>query len=342
MINTIEQDIKNLTRTELKDKYQLTYTSWRNMKERKKQGAVIHQAFNDFASFLHLVGERKSESYTLDRIDNNDLEYAPDKVRWVDKAVQNSNKSDTKLLTYGGETLTVSQWAKRTEQDPSTLYKRINRGLSDCEVITGIKFNEDYNINHPWPYGKGGIWEDKYNRYLVAGGHGKALTKLQFFIVVLDRSIASLRGRHRAYQYLINQYEYQETIENTSYDMADPEFFVYEDPFYEEFSAAKHDERVWYENVHRNIRENEGKSLSEIQELSSEIGAEISNRQFCLNQAKAYQGYENSREKAIENKFDGLSKEALMKAFHSVVSVPAYTINQPNWQQSLRASNHSY
>ncbi len=49
-------DIKNLSKTALRKKYPLTYNRWRNMKQRKKKGAIIHQDFDDFGDFLRIMG----------------------------------------------------------------------------------------------------------------------------------------------------------------------------------------------------------------------------------------------------------------------------------------------
>src|SRR3546814_4368369 len=84
---------------QLSAKYQPTYSSWRNMKQRVKVGAVIHPDFLLFASFLKIVGPRPSKAHTLDRLDNSDPEYAPGKVKWRDKFAQANNKSTNVTLT---------------------------------------------------------------------------------------------------------------------------------------------------------------------------------------------------------------------------------------------------
>ena len=47
------RDIETLTRTELRKKYLSTYNSWRNTKQRCKNGLYkLHPHFEDFVSFL--------------------------------------------------------------------------------------------------------------------------------------------------------------------------------------------------------------------------------------------------------------------------------------------------
>lgn len=64
---------------------------------------------------------------TLDRIDN-DGNYEPSNCRWVSLSEQYANKSNLHYITYCGETLSVSQWSKRTGIKFHTLLYRIKRG----------------------------------------------------------------------------------------------------------------------------------------------------------------------------------------------------------------------
>lgn len=143
----IENDISNLSKKELSEKYKSEYSSWKNMKQRRKIGAIIHPSFEDFSSFLKLMGKRPSKSYTLDRVDNKNREYSRKNCRWADKYTQNSNKGNNVYLEHNGEKLTISQWASKTQQKADTLYKRKNMGWSDQEIIYG-KSKNDQNPNY--------------------------------------------------------------------------------------------------------------------------------------------------------------------------------------------------
>jgi len=146
-------DIDNLTRTELRKKYPLTYNSWRNMKQRSDH---IAEAFREFPDFLRNAGPRPGKGYTLDRLDNNDPEYAPEKAAWKDKRDQANNRSTTKYLECDGERKPLSQWARETDQRPATLRRRLKQGWSHSEVIHGrgktTSESDDLNsINYlPW------------------------------------------------------------------------------------------------------------------------------------------------------------------------------------------------
>lgn len=62
---------------------------------------------------------------TIDRINVNDG-YKPDNCRWVDMKTQSNNKRNNRLLTFDGETMTLSQWAEEKGLKVSTLQARID------------------------------------------------------------------------------------------------------------------------------------------------------------------------------------------------------------------------
>lgn len=131
-------DAGSMTATQLKEKYQLTYNTWKNMKQRcKKPGSILDQRFEQFSDFLWHMGPRKHQKFTLDRIDYKNPIYSPEHCQWATKQTQNQNKGNNVLLTHEGETFTVAEWAYKTGKKADTLYKRKAKGWSDEEVITG-------------------------------------------------------------------------------------------------------------------------------------------------------------------------------------------------------------
>lgn len=144
----LEHDLQHLTKMQLRRKYAAEANSHRNMLTRSKQ---VHPAFREFRSFLRLVGPMPVSGATLDRIDNNDPEYAPGKVRWADKHTQNNNKGDT--LTFHdqqtGEVFTASRLAKLQGVDASTIRHRRARGWSDAAIIAGTRSSSIENCLPP-------------------------------------------------------------------------------------------------------------------------------------------------------------------------------------------------
>ncbi|ADP72347.1 hypothetical protein Rvan_3145 [Rhodomicrobium vannielii ATCC 17100] len=133
--------VEDLPAMALRERFRAEANSHRNMLDRaKSHGRVINPAFRDFRSFLRHVGPMPAPGYTLDRIDNEDPEYAPGKVRWADKQTQNTNKGDS--LTFAdekGRTFTTSELAGKQGIDPSTIRQRAARGWTDMEIIAGKK-----------------------------------------------------------------------------------------------------------------------------------------------------------------------------------------------------------
>lgn len=82
------------------------------------------QLFGSFQSWAMANGYR--DDLTIDRIDNN-KGYCPENCRWVTQKVQCNNKRNNNLLTYNGETLTISEWAQRLNVNYFSLHDRITK-----------------------------------------------------------------------------------------------------------------------------------------------------------------------------------------------------------------------
>lgn len=124
----------------LREQFKQAAHSHKNMLQRvKTHGAVVDPAFKEFKSFLIHMGTPPAKGATLDRIDPQDPEYAPGKVRWADKVTQANNKTSTIIVhdPVTGESYTISQLAKKRGIPPATLRKQRARGASDYELIHG-------------------------------------------------------------------------------------------------------------------------------------------------------------------------------------------------------------
>lgn len=83
-------DINNKTSTALKHTYPKEYKAWDNIKGRAKGN--YSEEFEYFIGFLFFVGKVGNKNLSIDRIDPHDPEYAPGKVRWADKKTQSNNQ----------------------------------------------------------------------------------------------------------------------------------------------------------------------------------------------------------------------------------------------------------
>lgn len=88
------------------------------------------EAFRDWA-----LANGYTEELTIDRIDN-DGGYEPDNCRWVPWSEQFNHRSNTKLITYHGETLSISQWAEKLNISKTMLYQRIKAGWPVERALT--------------------------------------------------------------------------------------------------------------------------------------------------------------------------------------------------------------
>jgi len=113
-----------------------TYESWAGMKQRCEnpndsnyahyggRGITICPAWRDsFAVFLADMGECPPKM-SIDRIDNNGP-YCPFNCRWATRLQQGANKRTNRHITFRGETLTVSQWARKMGLPPVIVQARI-------------------------------------------------------------------------------------------------------------------------------------------------------------------------------------------------------------------------
>lgn len=77
-----------------------------------------------FMCFLDDIGPPPDASYTVERI-NNDGDYEPENVRWATHKEQMNNQCRNKLLTFDGQTKTLTQWAETVGLKPGTLSSRL-------------------------------------------------------------------------------------------------------------------------------------------------------------------------------------------------------------------------
>lgn len=166
-------DVSGLTWGELKGRYPGEFNCWRAMKQRAQHGVcTIHPDMRSLEGFLSTMGPMPKPNMTVDRIDNDRKEYAPDNVRWATKRTQSNNRSNTVILTdRNGVARPLTDWAKQTGQKPSTMRQRRFRGWSDIEIIEGQR---DKGNAPPrgtgkaiWPVDEREqpAWEDAFQRF---------------------------------------------------------------------------------------------------------------------------------------------------------------------------------
>jgi hypothetical protein len=127
----------------------IEYSVWAAMKKRchypkhehyKSYGAkgivVCPRWRDDFQAFLLDMGPRPSLEHSIDRIDGT-KGYEPGNCRWATVLEQTQNRSiGARLLTFQGETLMMSEWARRLGLPGGALRSRLNKGWSVERALT--------------------------------------------------------------------------------------------------------------------------------------------------------------------------------------------------------------
>lgn len=91
------------------------------------RGIRVCDAWADFTSFASWAAESGyREDLELDRR-NNDGPYAPHNCRWVTRSVNSSNRRNARMVTAFGETLNLSEAARKYGLNRCTLENRLTR-----------------------------------------------------------------------------------------------------------------------------------------------------------------------------------------------------------------------
>jgi hypothetical protein len=115
------------------------YRTWERMRSRcgyqdnpaynnygKRGIRVCEEWDNDFLVFYNWAMDNGySEGLSIDRIDNNG-DYEPDNCRWATRKQQMNNTRTNHMITYNGETKTISQWADFFDIDYKLFYNRLS------------------------------------------------------------------------------------------------------------------------------------------------------------------------------------------------------------------------
>lgn len=125
-----------------------TYSTWTAMKARCHRvntwayqfyGArgifVCPEWLNSFAKFREDMGNRP-DGMCIDRIDNS-KGYFKENCRWTTMKVQMNNSRTNKLVSFRGETKTISQWSAETGLRAGLISERLNKlGWTPEEALT--------------------------------------------------------------------------------------------------------------------------------------------------------------------------------------------------------------
>lgn len=98
-----------------------------NYKNYGGRGISVCDEWKDYSVFkLWALVNGYSDRLTIERIDN-DGGYSPENCKFIPKGEQILNRRNTRWLTYNGETLCMSHWAKKLGMGRLTLITRIDK-----------------------------------------------------------------------------------------------------------------------------------------------------------------------------------------------------------------------
>lgn len=203
---------KTLRPMKLRRIFDLEANSDKNMRRREKSGTrIIHSDFKDWRSFLisRLIEEGPCpKGHTLDRINNDDLEYAPGKVRWADATKQNNNRSNTIYLQPEGHPRRpLTDYARQTGQNPETIRSRLRNDWTHTEAVfpetrknsnaANLRRNNSSPLHrHPWPDlfpnnpAMAERWEKAYRNHASKGEY-----RIAFFIRLKQKAAGDLSDK---------------------------------------------------------------------------------------------------------------------------------------------------
>ena len=111
------------------------YRTWLSMLQRCKnpsskswhhyggRGITVCEQWENFEAFYADMGPRP-DGHSLDRIDN-DKGYYKENCRWATREQQCNNRRNNRMLSYGGETMSLAQWSRRIGISEMALSERL-------------------------------------------------------------------------------------------------------------------------------------------------------------------------------------------------------------------------
>lgn len=100
----------------------------RAYKDYGARGIAVCERWHTFENFLADMGIPEN-GMTLERREN-DLGYSKENCVWATKTAQANNRRSSKIIEFGGESLTQAEWERKQGLRTGQLYERLKKGWS--------------------------------------------------------------------------------------------------------------------------------------------------------------------------------------------------------------------
>lgn len=114
------------------------YRTWKKMRQRcgsptdqrypyyGGRGIRVCEEWGTFQRFFADMGKAPTKNHSIERLDNNG-DYKPGNCVWANASTQNKNRRTNVFLTFNGETMCISDWAKKTGISQSLIRARVKK-----------------------------------------------------------------------------------------------------------------------------------------------------------------------------------------------------------------------
>lgn len=117
------------------------YKIWKSMRSRCKskqspdyenyflRGIKVCKRWDSFQNFFDDMADTHISGLTIERI-NNDKGYSPSNCRWATMQEQCRNRRNSIIISFGGRTLTATDWGRELGGNDVLIHIRLKRGWS--------------------------------------------------------------------------------------------------------------------------------------------------------------------------------------------------------------------
>lgn len=139
------------------------HASWVGMRERCSnpnhsransyigKGIKVCKRWDKFENFYADMGDRP-EGHSLERIDR-DRDYTPENCVWATPKEQAINRDTTHFLTANGQTLHLTEWARKLDIQPSAIRWRLENGWPVEKAVTATPRKDSRRFLRKQPIG---------------------------------------------------------------------------------------------------------------------------------------------------------------------------------------------